>query len=163
MTSLIPMEQKDFEIFMEKAIGIYAQDNIKSGTWQPEEANEKSREEFLRLLPDGLKTKDQFLFTILEEKNRIKIGVIWVQVKMASPHRRAFICDFIIDPQYRGQGYGKSSLQALDDKLAQMKVESVSLHVFAHNSTAVDLYEKMGFSPTNLYMSKKIDDHSINS
>ena len=163
MTSLIPMEPNDYANFMQKAIDVYAQDNIKSGTWKPEETVEKSREEFNRLLPDGLKTQDQFLFSIIDEKNSNRIGDLWVQVKMSSPHRRAFICDFIIDPQYRGQGYGKSSLQALDEKLAQMNVESVSLHVFAHNTTAVSLYEKMGFSATNLYMSKKIIDHSISS
>jgi ribosomal protein S18 acetylase RimI-like enzyme len=75
---------------------------------------------------------------------------------MDSPHRKAFICDFIIDPQFRGQGYGKQALQALDEKLIQMNVESVSLHVFAHNTNAVGLYETMGYLPTNLYMKKKL-------
>lgn len=156
MVSLNPIDPKDFDVFMNQAIDVYTQDNIKSGTWQPDEALEKSREEFHRLLPEGLKTKDQYLFTIPDNNSNNKIGVLWVQVKMNTSPRKAFICDFIIEPQFRGQGYGKQALQALDEKLIQMNVESVSLHVFAHNTNAVGLYETMGYLPTNLNMKKTL-------
>ena len=33
---------------------------------------------------------------------------------------------------------------------------NVSLHVFAHNTNAIGLYEKIGFLPTNIYMSKNL-------
>lgn len=156
MVSLNPIDPKDFDVFMNQAIDVYTQDNIKSGTWQPDEALEKSREEFHRLLPEGLKTKDQYLFTILDNNSNNKISVLWVQVKMNTSPRKAFICDFIIEPQFRGQGYGKQVLQALDEKLIQMNVESVSLHVFAHNTNAVGLYKTVGYLPTNLYMKKTL-------
>ncbi len=156
MVSLNPIDPKDFDVFMNQAIDVYTQDNIKSGTWQPDEALEKSREEFHRLLPEGLKTKDQYLFTILDNNSNNKIGVLWVQVKINTSPRKAFICDFIIEPQFRGQGYGKQVLQALDEKLIQMNVESVSLHVFAHNTNAVGLYKTVGYLPTNLYMKKTL-------
>jgi ribosomal protein S18 acetylase RimI-like enzyme len=68
--------------------------------------------------------------------------------------RRAFINDFVIEPQFRGQGFGKQTLQALDTKMEEMNVESITLHVFAHNATAINLYEKMGYEVTNLYMRK---------
>lgn len=156
MVTLIPIEQADFEVFLEQEIVEYAQDKVKSGNWLAEEALEKSRAEFMSLLPDGLQTKDQFVFTILDEQTHQKLGVLWVQVKLDEPRRRAFICDFVIEPQFRGQGFGKQALQALDKKLGEMNVESVSLHIFAHNTTAIALYEKMGYSVTNLYMGKKI-------
>ena len=156
MGTLIPIEQDDFEAFLEHEIVEYAQDKVKSGNWLAEDALEKSRAEFLKLLPDGTQTKDQFVFTILDEQIHQKLGVLWVQVKMDEPHRRAFICDFVIEPQFRGQGFGKQVLKALDKKLGEMNVESVSLHVFAHNTTAIALYEKMGYLVTNLYMSKKL-------
>lgn len=156
MVILIPIEQADFEIFLEQEIVEYAQDKVKSGNWLAEEALEKSGAEFISLLPEGPQTKDQFVFTILDEQTQQKLGVLWVQVKLDEPRRRAFICDFVIEPQFRGQGFGKLALQALDKKLGEMNVESVSLHVFAHNTTAIALYEKMGYSVTNLYMGKKI-------
>jgi ribosomal protein S18 acetylase RimI-like enzyme len=121
-----------------------------------EEALEKSRAEFLSLLPGGPQTKDQFIFTLFDEQAGRKLGVLWVQVKLAEAHRRAFICDFVIEPQFRGQGYGKQALQALDIKMDEMEVESISLHVFAHNTQAIGLYEKRGYTVTNLYMGKTL-------
>jgi ribosomal protein S18 acetylase RimI-like enzyme len=156
MITLIPIEQSDFETFLEQEIVDYAQDKVKSGNWLAEEALEKSRAEFLGLLPDGLQTQDQFIFTIFDEQTGQKLGVLWVQVKLGEAHRRAFICDFVIQPQFRGQGFGKQALQALDKKMEEMGVESISLHVFAHNTQAIGLYEKMGYAVTNLYMGKKL-------
>jgi ribosomal protein S18 acetylase RimI-like enzyme len=156
MITLNPIEQSDFEIFLEQAIVEYAQEKVKSGNWQSEESLEKSRAEFLGLLPDGLQTKDQFIFTIFDEQTGQKWGVLWIQVKLGEVHPRAFICDFVIQPQFRGQGIGKQALQALDKKMLEMGVESISLHVFAHNTNAIALYEKMGYTATNLYMGKRL-------
>ena len=154
MITLTPIEQSDFDTFLEQEIVDYSQDKIKSGNWLAETALEKSRAEFMSLLPDGLQTKDQFIFTILDDTSQTKLGVLWVQVKMDENPRRAFINDFVIEPQFRGQGFGKQALQALDTKMEEMYVESIMLHVFAHNATAINLYEKMGYEITNLYMRK---------
>ncbi len=154
MGTLIPIEQDDFEAFLEHEIVEYAQDKVKSGNWLAEEALEKSRAEFMSLLPDGLQTKDQFIFKILDDTTQTKVGVLWLQVKMDEKPRRAFINNIVIEPQFRGQGFGKQALQALDTKTEEMNVESVMLHVFAHNTTAISLYEKMGYEVTNLYMRK---------
>ena len=156
MVTLISITQDDFAQFLESEIAEYAQDKVKSGNWLAEDALEKSRAEFMSLLPDGLQTRDQFIFTIFDEQTGQKLGVLWVQVKMDGRPRRAFINDFVIEPQFRGQGFGKLALQALDKKLEEMGVESVSLHVFAHNTQAIGLYEKMGYAVTNLYMGKSI-------
>ena len=161
MITLIPIEQSDFETFLEHEIVEYAQDKVKSGNWLAEDALEKSRAEFLGLRPDGPQTKDQFVFTIFDEQSSQKLGVLWVQVKLGEARRRAFICDFVIQPQFRGQGFGKQALQALDKKMVEMGVESISLHVFAHNTQAIGLYEKMGYAVTNLYMGKTLRDTLI--
>ena len=154
MITLPPIEQSDFDTFLEQEIVDYAQDKVKSGNWLAETALEKSRAEFMSLLPDGLQTKDQFIFTILDDTSQTKLGVLWVQVKMDENPQQAFINDFVIEPQFRGQGFGKQALQALDKKMEEMNVESIMLHVFAHNATAINLYEKMGYEVTNLYMRK---------
>jgi len=148
MVTLTSIEQADFERFLESEIAEYAQDKIKSGNWLAEDALEKSRAEFLGLLPDGLQTRQ-------------KLGVLWVQVKLGEARRQAFICDFVIEPQFRGQGFGKRALLALDKKMDEMGVECISLHVFAHNTQAIGLYEKMGYAVTNLYMGKTLRETVI--
>jgi ribosomal protein S18 acetylase RimI-like enzyme len=54
-----------------------------------------------------------------------------------------------------GKVYGKQLLAAMDDKLRTMNVQSVALHVFGDNRTALELYKKMGFEITGLHMQKK--------
>jgi ribosomal protein S18 acetylase RimI-like enzyme len=163
MVALVPIEQRDFDVFLENEIHDYAQEKIISGNWLAEEALEKSQVEFMSLLLDGLQTKDQFVFSVLDEDTNLTIGVLWIQVKMGDFHRKAFICDFVIQPEFRGNGFGKQALQTLDKKLEEMGVVSVSLHVFAHNTNAIALYEKAGYKVTNLYMGKAIENNPIST
>ncbi len=150
MVKLVPMQQEDFKPYLERGIREYADDHVRNGNWSVEEALERSRKEFEQLLPDGVNSKDQFLYSIVDETTSNKIGLLWVQVK----DQKAFIYDFIIDESFRGKGYGKRALLALDEKLKSMNVESVRLHVFGDNITAQELYKKMGYQITGIHMKK---------
>lgn len=156
MIKLIPMQPEDFTAYLEPAIAEYAQEHVKNGNWLPEEALEKSRQQITGLLPDGLNSKGEHLYTIFDDNAQRKLGMLWVEVADA-PRRRAFIYDFIIKEEFRGQGFGKQALAALDETLISMGVESVGLHVFAHNINALELYKKAGFEITNLHMRKTYD------
>ena len=149
MVKLEPIQQKDFEEFLEREIRGYAEDHVRNGNWPAEDALERSKREFEHYLPEGIHSKDQYLYSIIDNSSN-KIGILWVQVK----DRKAFIFDFVIDEAFRGQGYGKKSLTALEEKLKSMKVESVGLHVFGDNLIAQELYKKMGFQITDIQMKK---------
>jgi ribosomal protein S18 acetylase RimI-like enzyme len=149
MIKLEPIQQEDFERFLERGIRDYAEDHVRNGNWSPEGALERSRKEFEHYLPDGIHSQDQYLYSITDE-NGNKIGVLWVQVK----DRKAFIFDFIIDEAFRGKGYGKQALAAMDEKLKSMNAESVELHVFGDNIAAQELYKKAGFQITGIHMKK---------
>ena len=151
MTKLEPIQQEDFERFLEREIRGYAEDHVRNGNWSPEGALERSKQEFEHYLPDGIHSKDQYLYSIIYENDN-KIGVLWVQVK----EHKAFIFDFVIDEAFRGKGYGKQALAAMDEKLLSMNVESVELHVFGDNVTAQELYKKAGFQITGIHMNKKL-------
>ncbi len=71
--------------------------------------------------------------------------------------RKAFIYDFVIDEAFRGKGYGKQALAAMDEQLKSMNTESVALHVFGDNITAQELYKKAGFEITGMHMRKRFD------
>ena len=154
MITLIPMEENEFDTFFEDNIVRYAEENVRSGRWQQHEALERSRAAFQGFLPDGLQSKDQFIFNIFDKEQDLKIGILWVEVKMDEPNHPAFIFDFVIDEPFRGKGFGKRSLNALDEKLQEMGSKSVALHVFGHNTTAFELYKKAGYEVTNINMRK---------
>src|SRR5215216_5171281 len=151
MVKLEPLQQKDFEQFFDHAIRDYAEDHVRNGNWSIEEALERSRKEFEHNLPDGIHSKDQYLYSIIDERGN-KIGVLWVQVK----DRKAFIFDFVIDKAFRGKSYGKQALAALDENLKTMDVESIGLHVFGDNIVAQELYKKAGFQITDIQMKKTL-------
>ena len=153
MVKLIKMQQEDLEPYLERGIREYAEDHVRNGNWTVEESLERSRKEFEQLLPEGVNSRDQFLYSIVDETEDNKIGLLWVQVK----DQKAFIYDFIIDEAFRGKGYGKQALLALDKKLESMDVQSVALHVFGDNVTAQELYKKMGYQITGLHMKKKLN------
>jgi ribosomal protein S18 acetylase RimI-like enzyme len=154
MVKLIPMDQSDFEAYCEHSIREYAAEHVKTGNWKESEALEKSRAEFNKLLPNGLQSKDDFIYSIVDESTRQKMGVLWVEVKMDETPRRAFGYDFWIAEEFRGKGFGKQALMALDEILKSKDVESMGLHVFGHNTNAFELYKKMGFEITNIHMRK---------
>lgn len=43
MVRLVPMNESEFEIYLEKAIPEYAADKARAGDWSEEEALERSR------------------------------------------------------------------------------------------------------------------------
>jgi ribosomal protein S18 acetylase RimI-like enzyme len=149
MVKLEPIEQEDFDRFLESEIRNYANEHVRNGNWPAEGALERSKKEFESLLPDGPSSKDQYVWSIVDEEN-IKIGVLWVQVR----NQQAFIYDFVIDEIFRGKGLGKQALTAMDEKLKAMNVKSVGLHVFGDNIGAQELYKKMGFEITGIHMKK---------
>lgn len=151
MVNLEPIQQEDFERFLERGIREYAEDHVRNGNWPAEGALERSKKEFEHYLPDGIDSKDQYLYSIIDDSGN-KIGVLWVQVK----EQKAFIYDFIIDEAFRGKGYGKQAMMAMDEILKSMNVESVGLHVFGDNITAQELYKKMGYQITGIHMKKEL-------
>jgi hypothetical protein len=78
MVTLSKMQQENYEIFLERSIREYAEDHVRNGNWTAEESLERSRREFEQLLPDGLNSKDQFLFSIIDATNGNEIGSLWV-------------------------------------------------------------------------------------
>jgi ribosomal protein S18 acetylase RimI-like enzyme len=152
MVQLVPMKQEDFEHYLECDIKDYAEHHVRNGNWKKEEALERSRKEHQELLPDGLQSKDQYLFSIFDNTSGQKLGVLWVNIT----DNQAFIYDFRIDEGERGKGYGKQALTALDEKLKLMNVESVGLHVFGDNTTAQELYKKVGYQITGIQMKKAL-------
>ena len=151
MVKLEPMQQEEYERYLEHEIQAYAEDHVRNGNWNAEGALERSRKEFERHLPQGVQTPDQYVWSIVDEANH-KIGMLWVQVR----EQKAFIFDFVISEEYRGKGYGKQALTAMDEKLKSMGAETVALHVFGHNTSAQELYKKMGFKVTDIQMKKHL-------
>ncbi len=157
MIKLVPMEEEDFQAYLKTAIEDYANEHVKAGNWQPSEALAKSEQEFHQLLPKGVSSEKQYLFTICDANSGNKVGMIWFAVLTKPLVPMAFIYDFRVNEQYRGKGYGTQALLAIEDQVKELGIKSIGLHVFGHNTIARALYEKAGYRVTNVQMVKELN------
>jgi ribosomal protein S18 acetylase RimI-like enzyme len=158
--NLINLSEKDFNDYLENAISAYAEDKTKAGNFSAEKALELSRKGHEKLLPDGVNTKNNHLFSIFDEENENKVGIIWIKLRSENGIREIWLYDFLIFEQYRRKGFGKKSLELLEEKAKELGFDKISLHVFGHNQAAISLYQKMGFQTTNINMSKIINGNA---
>jgi len=156
MVRLVAMTELEFQTYFEYDVQRYAQEHIKAGDWHPSEALRKSREEHQRLLPHGLASKNQYLFSIEDEELGTKLGIIWFAVRDTGQHPSVFVYDLLIYEEFRRRGYGTQTLVALEEKVKSLGIDTISLHVFAHNGAARALYEKAGYKAKGLHMSKRL-------
>jgi len=157
MITLEKMKPEEFEVYSEGLVKNYAIENVKSGRWEEKDALEKSRREIDSLLTDGLNTKNHELLCIIDLDRNQKIGYFWLFTFPGM--KKGFIYDFVIHKELRGKGFGKLSLEALEEHARELGVEQLSLHVFAHNTAAVSLYKKMGYEVTSMNMAKVIGNN----
>ncbi|MBF2361950.1 GNAT family N-acetyltransferase [Listeria marthii] len=145
------MTTSDLEDFLSTAITDYAKEKVEAGTWNEEESLAKSQDSFNKLLYDGITTPNEYLCKIVNEE---KIGYLWFHVDETLSGKTAFIYDFVIFEAFRGKGFGTKTLAALDTLAKEMGITKIELHVFAHNQTAIGLYNKVGFQNTDITMAK---------
>jgi ribosomal protein S18 acetylase RimI-like enzyme len=152
---LVPMTQEQFEAWLPGTIEGYAKEHVATGRWSKDEAIGKSRDEHEKLLPQGVATPDNHLWFIVRSSDRQKVGLLWVKIETAPTHH-AFIYNIEIDEPFRRRGYATLAMTRLEEQARRMGLDSIKLHVFGHNTAARPLYEKLGYVPTNINMSKTL-------
>jgi ribosomal protein S18 acetylase RimI-like enzyme len=149
---LDPMTAAEYGRYLEPAIREYAHEKVISGEWEQHEALDLSRTDHARLLPDGLATHDQLLFTVRDEATEQRVGILWLALRRRGVKVEAYVYDVAIDEEMRGRGYGRATMLACLDAARKLGAETVGLHVFGHNAAARALYASLGFEPTNIRM-----------
>jgi GNAT superfamily N-acetyltransferase len=154
MVSLRPMRSEEFRRYLEPAIRGYARMHIRAGDIDPRKALARARADYAELLPKGVKSRGQFLYSILCEGK--PIGMTWFELKRKHGKEKAFIFDFQVKPSERGKGLGRKALRALEREARRLGAQEVGLHVFGHNLRARALYETSGYRYTSMHMSKSL-------
>jgi RimJ/RimL family protein N-acetyltransferase len=154
MSKLVPMTQAEFDVYIERLISEYAADNVRAGYWTDAEALERSRKQTESLLPQGLQTKDHYLYTLYDGDT--SVGVIWLHAEMNRPVKGGFIFDVEIKEEFRGKGYGKQIMSLIEEKARRLGLKKMGLHVFGYNEAARKLYESVGYEISSLNMVKEL-------
>jgi ribosomal protein S18 acetylase RimI-like enzyme len=149
-----PMQTAEYPHYRDYFIPDYATEIEANYGYSPEKSLNIATQSLIDDLPQGAATPDQTLLCI-EDSNNGTIGYLWY--KLLDNGDTAFIYDFVIFEAFRGQGYGKSALLALEKQLLSTNVQQIKLRVAYHNKPAFGLYEKIGFNVTGYNMIKILE------
>ncbi len=149
------MTPDEYAFWLNRSMTEYADDKMKANGYSREEAQEISEKSFNDLLPKGLETPNNFLFTLKSDSAQ-NLGFLWFAVKGPKGNQKAFIYDFVIEEQFRNKGFGRRALELLDLEAKKLGLKEIGLHVFEFNKTAIHLYESQGYQTTDRVMSKSI-------
>jgi RimJ/RimL family protein N-acetyltransferase len=157
MVKLVEIDEADFQAWKQMAIVEYFTERVRAGNDGPD-SPDRSRSEFESLLPYGRLTRDNYIFSIVDEKlDDRKVGVLWYAADTPDlPPDTLFLYGIRIDEGMRGKGYGKATMLLLEQRAKELGKERIALHVFAHNQPARRLYEELGYKPTNIVMAKEL-------
>ncbi len=148
------MTQSELGVFLERTIPEYAEDKVRAGHWAESEALERSRKEFADELPQGLHTKNNYLYTLYDGDNAV--GLIWMRANIDRPTNDGFILELYVEEKYRGKGYGKQIMLLIEEKARELGLKAIGLHVFGSNKIAQNLYKAVGYEVTSVNMSKTL-------
>jgi len=149
------MTAEQYSFWLGPAIEDYANENVATGRWRRDEALQKSREEYARLLPDGVSTPGNRLWSIVRSSDGRDVGQLWINL-VDKPTPRAFVYNIEIYPEFRRQGFAKQAMLRLEVEVRGLGLDRIGLHVFGHNSAARTLYDNLGYTATNINMVKHL-------
>ncbi|TDW17914.1 acetyltransferase (GNAT) family protein [Kribbella kalugense] len=105
-----------------------------------DEAVKFAYEETERLLPDGPATEHHLIW--IAEAGDEPVGSLWISLRSKIP----FIFGIEVDSTQRGKGYGRAIMLAGQDECRRLGHTQIDLNVFADNTTAVGLYDSLGYA-----------------
>jgi len=159
-TRLEPITAAEYPAWFDKQAVSYAADKVRANQWAEEGAVERARQETERYLTDGVDTPNHSLNHIVDSTSGARVGTLWWCLSERLGRRIAFIFDIAVEERFRRRGYATSALEGLEARARTENIEALSLHVFAFNQSAVKLYEKLGYAPTSISMSRELGTDS---
>ena len=155
---LTPMTQPEYEEWAVSSVSDYAKEKKRAQLLTDEEAQRVALESFARLLPLGLQTENQFIFSIFEASFTTRIGSLWFGVLGSISDRKAFLYDIFLTPEFQNRGYGKEAMALLEIEVRKRGLKSIGLHVFGHNTRALTLYLNLGYGVTDVNLTKVLSE-----
>jgi GNAT superfamily N-acetyltransferase len=156
MIELNPMTETEYEAFMELSMEDHIRGQIKAGYWTPEEAEGKMQQMADHVLPEGYGTPGHKFFTIHDPELNADVGGLWYWITEREGQRLVFVVDIQVYPDYRRKGYGSQAFLVMEDQVKELGIKIIALNVFAHNTSARAMYEKLGYVGEGENMMKQL-------
>jgi len=129
-------------------------DEIVGAGFTPEEAKQNIERNKKSLFENDIPNDGQRIFDVLDDD--VAIGSLWLAKREDGNSGEWFIYDIVIDPEHRGKGLGRSTMQAAEEYVRSEGGTRLALNVFGPNTVARSLYESMGYSVLAIGMKKEL-------
>jgi ribosomal protein S18 acetylase RimI-like enzyme len=153
---LAPMTAERYPTWVRETVAGYAAQQAVAGVLPEREARDQAEREFDRLLPEGLHTPGQLMWSAFH--GNTEVGYLWLGVAQQADGVEAFVFDVAVAPRLRGRGYGRAIVTAGEERARALGATTIRLNVFGHNDVARTLYDSLGYRTTATLMSRRLDD-----
>ena len=154
--TLRPMTPAEYEEFARDGTDEYIRQLVDAGGWTEPQARVKADADFARFLPDGLATPAQHLSVVVDDDSGETVGRLWFAERDVHGARHVYLYDITVAPSYRGQGYGRTIMLALEDEARRLGIGEIRLNVFGGNDVARGLYRSLGYGEAAVEMTKRV-------
>ncbi|HVA71443.1 MAG TPA: GNAT family N-acetyltransferase [Acidimicrobiales bacterium] len=153
MIRLVPISDQDLKVWLTAMWTDYRAQLLGTGLTSEEaslniEQNEKA------LFVDGAPNDDQRIFDVMD--NETKVGTLWLATREERSAGEWFVYDIVIDEEFRGKGFGRSTMKAAEDYVKSQGGTRLALNVFGPNAVARGLYESLEYKIMNIGMRKDL-------
>lgn len=142
-------EEKDYAIWQKMNWDFMAEEIRDEELWNS--TNQSSDEEFRQVFFDGLNSKDKISLLLFEDEGRvvgfanlIYIFSIWAKGKAL------ILDDLFISPEYRGKGYGRRSVELIEQHAKDCGCKRIQFQSETTNPNAMSFYIAIGFTPSDM-------------
>lgn len=156
MVRLDPMTEADFAEFRPWMIADFARAGAAQGMWTEPESIAGATKEIESLLPKGLATPDHYLRIVRSDESSERVGTLWYARRSSAKGVEVFVYWIGIDEAHRRHGFASAVFTLLEEEARRLGASAIALHVFGDNLGARALYERLGFRPTNLRLSRPV-------
>jgi ribosomal protein S18 acetylase RimI-like enzyme len=142
----VPLAGRDRDAFVREEVANYAEQQVRDAGWSPAEALDQARAELLPALErelDEAAERAHAVWTAIGADG-VTVGWLWVRPSRQRA-RSAFLYQITVAARFRGRGYGRAMLAALEEWLLRNGIDELLLHVNVGNLPARRLYAAAGY------------------
>lgn len=147
-----PLAEAAFEAWLSRSIAGYVANITAIGTVPTEAAQQRAAADTRRLLPDGPRTADHSIWTLVAAGE--PVATVWLMHGRGVA--RSFVYGVEVDARHRGRGFGKAAMRLGEQLAYDAGDRAVQLNVFGVNTTAIALYERLGYAVTERYHARDL-------
>jgi ribosomal protein S18 acetylase RimI-like enzyme len=154
---LRPLRGDELPAFIEHTRAAYEHELVEQAGLTPADAEQKARNDWSRLLPDGKVPPDNDLYAIEDGGSGERVGDLWIAERPNDVGETTlFVYSIEIFPELRGRGFGREAMQLFEEEARRRGLSQANLTVLGGNEVARSLYRSLGYVERAVFMSKDL-------